>query len=279
MNYKKVQELLEEYQLSPDKNFGQNFLIDDNITKVIAEKAKNKNVIEVGPGLGSLTEYLAFNANKLLCYEIDKGMAKVITEKIINNNNNVKLIVGDFLKQDLKQDIKEYFNNENVEVFANLPYYITTAILIKILEEAPLVKSLTIMMQKEVADRLGGKPKTKDYNSLSVLLQYYTKIKKVLNVPSSSFYPTPKVESVVLNIERVEPLKRADNEEYFLKFNRAIFMLRRKTLVNNLNAFFGYNKSEIIELLKKHNYKETLRAEELNINEIIELSNIFYKSF
>ena len=135
------------------------------------------------------------------------------------------------------------------------------------------------MMQKEVADRLVGKPKTKDYNSLSVLLQYYTKIKKVLNVPSSSFYPAPKVESVVLNIERVEPLKRADNEEYFLKFNRAIFMLRRKTLVNNLNAFFGYNKSEIIELLKKHNYKETLRAEELNINEIIELSNIFYKSF
>ena len=101
----------------------------------------------------------------------------------------------------------------------------------------------------------------------------------MLNVPSSSFYPAPKVESVVLNIERVEPLKRADNEEYFLKFNRAIFMLRRKTLVNNLNAFFGYNKSEIIELLKKHNYKETLRAEELNINEIIELSNIFYKSF
>lgn len=279
MNYKQIQSLLEEYQLSPDKNFGQNFLVDDNITKAIAEKAKDKNVIEIGPGLGSLTEHLACTTKKLLCYEIDKGMVKVIKDRIVTNNKNVMILEGDILKQDISKDIEVYFNNEEVEVFANLPYYITTAILLKILEEAPKVKAMTVMMQKEVAERLNGKPKTKDYNSLSVLLQYYTKIKKVINVPATSFYPAPKVESVVLNIERIEPLEKADDEKYFLKFNRAIFMLRRKTLVNNLNKALGYNKESIIEILKKNNYKESLRAEELEVREIIKLANIFCKNF
>lgn len=279
MNYSEVMNLLNKYKLSPDKNFGQNFLIDNNIISQIASCAKGKNVIEIGPGLGSLTNELVKVSKKVLCYEIDLGMADVIENELCNKYSNIKLIRGDFLKQDLENDIKKYFDDDDIYVVANLPYYITTAILIKILEETKRVKLMRVMMQKEVGSRLMGAPKTKDYNSLSVLLQYYTKVEKSINVPRNCFHPSPNVDSVVLDITRKDELLFVESEKYFLSFNRALFSMRRKTIVNNLNNYFKYDKTQISGLLERNKYKATTRAEELTVEQIVDLSNEFYKEF
>jgi 16S rRNA (adenine1518-N6/adenine1519-N6)-dimethyltransferase len=279
MNYSEVINLLNKYKLSPDKNFGQNFLIDNNIISQIASCAKGKNVIEIGPGLGSLTNELVKVSKKVLCYEIDLGMANVIENELCNKYSNIKLIRGDFLKQDLENDIKKYFDDDDIYVVANLPYYITTAILIKILEETKRVKLMRVMMQKEVGSRLMGAPKTKDYNSLSVLLQYYTKVEKSINVPRNCFHPSPNVDSVVLDITRKDELLFVESEKYFLSFNRALFSMRRKTIVNNLNNYFKYDKTQISGLLERNRYKATTRAEELTVEQIVNLSNEFYKEF
>jgi len=279
MNYSEVMNLLNKYKLSPDKNFGQNFLIDNNIISQIASCAKGKNVIEIGPGLGSLTNELVKVSKKVLCYEIDLGMANVIENELCNKYSNIKLIRGDFLKQDLENDIKKYFDDDDIYVVANLPYYITTAILIKILEETKRVKLMRVMMQKEVGSRLMGAPKTKDYNSLSVLLQYYTKVEKSINVPRNCFHPSPNVDSVVLDITRKDELLFVESEKYFLSFNRALFSMRRKTIVNNLNNYFKYDKTQISGLLERNRYKATTRAEELTVEQIVDLSNEFYKEF
>lgn len=279
MNYSEVMNLLNKYKLSPDKNFGQNFLIDNNIISQIASCAKGKNVIEIGPGLGSLTNELVKVSKKVLCYEIDLGMANVIENELCNKYSNIKLIRGDFLKQDLENDIKKYFDDDDIYVVANLPYYITTAILIKILEETKRVKLMRVMMQKEVGSRLMGAPKTKDYNSLSVLLQYYTKVEKSINVPRNCFHPSPNVDSVVLDITRKDELLFVESEKYFLSFNRALFSMRRKTIVNNLNNYFKYDKTQILDLLERNRYKATTRAEELTVEQIVDLSNEFYKEF
>lgn len=279
MNYSEVINLLNKYKLSPDKNFGQNFLIDNNIISQIASCAKGKNVIEIGPGLGSLTNELVKVSKKVLCYEIDLGMANVIENELCNKYSNIKLIRGDFLKQDLENDIKKYFDDDDIYVVANLPYYITTAILIKILEETKRVKLMRVMMQKEVGSRLMGAPKTKDYNSLSVLLQYYTKVEKSINVPRNCFHPSPNVDSVVLDITRKDELLFVESEKYFLSFNRALFSMRRKTIVNNLNNYFKYDKTQISGLLEQNRYKATTRAEELTVEQIVNLSNEFYKEF
>lgn len=279
MNYSEVMNLLNKYKLSPDKNFGQNFLIDNNIISQIASCAKGKNVIEIGPGLGSLTNELVKVSKKVLCYEIDLGMANVIENELCNKYSNIKLIRGDFLKQDLENDIKKYFDDDDIYVVANLPYYITTAILIKILEETKRVKLMRVMMQKEVGSRLMGAPKTKDYNSLSVLLQYYTKVEKSINVPRNCFHPSPNVDSVVLDITRKDELLFVESEKYFLSFNRALFSMRRKTIVNTLNNYFKYDKTQISGLLERNRYKATTRAEELTVEQIVDLSNEFYKEF
>ncbi|MBQ3002087.1 MAG: ribosomal RNA small subunit methyltransferase A [Bacilli bacterium] len=279
MNYSEVMNLLNKYKLSPDKNFGQNFLIDNNIISQIASCAKGKNVIEIGPGLGSLTNELVKVSKKVLCYEIDLGMANVIENELCNKYSNIKLIRGDFLKQDLENDIKKYFDDDDIYVVANLPYYITTAILIKILEETKRVKLMRVMMQKEVGSRLMGAPNTKDYNSLSVLLQYYTKVEKSINVPRNCFHPSPNVDSVVLDITRKDELLFVESEKYFLSFNRALFSMRRKTIVNNLNNYFKYDKTQISGLLERNRYKATTRAEELTVEQIVDLSNEFYKEF
>ena len=254
-------------------------MIDNNIISQIASCAKGKNVIEIGPGLGSLTNELVKVSKKVLCYEIDLGMANVIENELCNKYSNIKLIRGDFLKQDLENDIKKYFDDDDIYVVANLPYYITTAILIKILEETKRVKLMRVMMQKEVGSRLMGAPKTKDYNSLSVLLQYYTKVEKSINVPRNCFHPSPNVDSVVLDITRKDELLFVESEKYFLSFNRALFSMRRKTIVNNLNNYFKYDKTQISGLLERNRYKATTRAEELTVEQIVDLSNEFYKEF
>ena len=276
MNLKEIKELLNKYDANALKKYGQNFLIDENILNTIANSLDNELgcVIEIGPGLGSLTRKLVKRFNKVLAYEIDPKMIEVLNDTILESN--FKIIAGDFLKTNIEKDIQEYFNQDNVYVIANLPYYITTPILLKILEEAPSIKKMTIMIQKEVASRFLGKPNTKDYNSLSVLIQTYMNVSKVCDVSSNCFYPAPLVDSTVIKLERKEkPDYEIKNEQQFQKINRMLFRQRRKTIVNNLKE--GYSKEEILNVLNKLNIKETERSESLTCQQIIELANLLTK--
>ena len=276
MNLTEIKTLLNKYDANALKKYGQNFLIDDNILNIIAGSLDNEHgaVIEIGPGLGSLTRKLVKRFDKVLAYEIDPKMIQVLTDTI--DPKNFKIIGGDFLKANVEKDIKEYFNQDNIYVIANLPYYITTPILLKILEEVPSIKKLTIMIQKEVASRFLGKPNTKDYNSLSVLIQTYMNVSKVTDVSSNCFYPAPLVDSTVIKLERKEKLDyEIKNEKEFQKINRMLFRQRRKTIVNNLKD--GFSKEVIIDALNKLNIKETERSESLSCKQIIELANILTK--
>lgn len=276
MNLKEIKELLNKYDANALKKYGQNFLIDENILNTIANSLDNELgcVIEIGPGLGSLTRKLVIRFNKVLAYEIDPKMIEVLNDTILESN--FKIIAGDFLKTNIEKDIQEYFNQDNVYVIANLPYYITTPILLKILEEAPSIKKMTIMIQREVASRFLGKPNTKDYNSLSVLIQTYMNVSKVCDVSSNCFYPAPLVDSTVIKLERKEkPDYEIKNEQQFQKINRMLFRQRRKTIVNNLKE--GYSKEEILNVLNKLNIKETERSESLTCQQIIELANLLTK--
>ena len=209
-----------------------------------------------------------------MAYEIDPKMIEVLNDTILESN--FKIIAGDFLKTNIEKDIQEYFNQDNIYVIANLPYYITTPILLKILEEAPSIKKMTIMIQKEVASRFLGKPNTKDYNSLSVLIQTYMNVSKVCDVSSNCFYPAPLVDSTVIKLERKDkPDYEIKNEQQFQKINRMLFRQRRKTIVNNLKE--GYSKEEILNVLNKLNIKETERSESLTCQQIIELANLLTK--
>lgn len=279
MNINEVKQILTKYDVSVKKQFGQNFLMDNNIINKICDisnVSKEVNVIEIGPGLGFLTQELKQRANKVMCYEIDPEMVKVVTNRF-ENDENVIIKYQDFLKANIDNDIEKYLSDKPVIVVANLPYYITTAILIKILEESKYIKQMTVMMQLEVADRICGKPSTKDYNSLSVLMQYYTTCKLAIKVGKMCFYPEPNVDSAVVLIKHKEEiLNAAANEEYFKKFNRIVFAQRRKTLANNLKSGFGYKKELIEEILIKNNIPLTIRTEALSVEQIVHLSNEFY---
>lgn len=259
------------------KNYGQNFLVDQNILKKIVESTnlENQNIIEIGPGLGSLTDFLIQKAKKLVCYEIDKDMINVLNKRF-DKNEKINIIHQDFLKIDIQKEIEKYFQNEDVILVANLPYYITTAILTKILEETKQIKQIIVMVQKEVAMRLAGKPSTKDYNSLSVLIQYYTSTKILFNVSPKCFIPAPEVESSVISITLKEDKLDALNEAFFIKFNRNIFTQRRKTLYNNIKTAYNISKEQIESVLKDNSLPLTVRAENLTVEQIVKLSNDIY---
>ena len=277
MNIKEVKQLLEKYNLNAKKGFGQNFLVDDNILKKIASALKDKNynsVIEIGPGLGSLTRYLVQDYNKVLCYEIDTDMIEVLNDTILESN--LVIIEGDFLKRNVEKDIKQHFDSEKVCLIANLPYYITSPILLKLLEEVPSVKDIVIMIQKEVAERFVAKPNTKDYNALSVLIQYFTKAEKLFDVSPNAFVPAPNVTSSVIHLSYKDSFSLSgDNLAFFLKFNRNIFKQRRKTLVNNICSSFNISKEEASKILVDNGFKDSIRAEVLSVDEIVKLSEIF----
>lgn len=277
MNIKEVKELLDKYNLNAKKGFGQNFLIDDNILKKIASSLDNKDyqaVIEVGPGLGSLTRYLVKSYPQVLCYEIDQDMIEVLNDTILEHNLTIK--EGDFLKSNVEKDIETYFGKQNVCLIANLPYYITSPILLKLLEEVPSVKDIVIMIQKEVADRFVAKPNTKDYNALSVLIQYFTHAEKLFDVSPNAFIPAPKVSSSVIHLSYKDKVSLSgDNLAFFLKFNRNIFKQRRKTLVNNICASFNISKESAAKILLDNGFKDTIRSEALSVEEIVNLSKIF----
>lgn len=272
MNLNEIKELLNKYNAGALKKYGQNFLINDHVLETIANTLKDqfKNVIEIGPGLGSLTRYLVTTYDKVLAFEIDPKMVEILDDTI--KEENFRVVEKDILKVNIEQEINNYFDNKEICLIANLPYYITTPIMLKVLEEAPSIKSMVIMIQKEVAERFLGKPNTKDYNSLSVLIQTYMDVSKVIEVSKNSFYPAPEVTSTVIKLTRKEkPNYQIDNEELFLKVNRLMFKQRRKTIVNNLKDI--YNKECILDILNKLNISETARSESLSVEQIINFSN------
>ena len=267
---KLLKESLENNRFNLKKKFGQNFIIDENIIDTIINKAKidkNTLVLEIGPGAGALTYKLASTAKNVLAYEID-----VTLKEILKNNlqefNNVDIIYEDFLKADVVKQIKKY-NFEKLYVVANLPYYITTPILIKIIEDKIAVDKIVVMVQKEVGDRFKAKPNSKDYSSLSVYLNYYFNTKKLLDVSRNVFMPKPNVDSIVVEFSKKERLPLKD-EQIFFKLVKDAFKQKRKNLKNNLK---NYDLNKIEEILKKYNFDLTVRAEQLDIDIFIDIAN------
>lgn len=250
--------------MNAKKSLGQNFLIDENIIKTIINTIDSKKddlIIEIGPGKGALTKYLV-NKSNVLCYEIDKDMTSYLDKYDVN------VIYKDFLNTNIKEDIKDIKYN-NLYIIGNLPYYITTPIIEHIIDSNLNIKSITIMVQKEVADRFMAKPKTKDYGYMSVLLQYYFDIVKVTNVTKNSFRPIPKVDSTVLKLLPKQIDESFDIEGY-KKFLKNIFKYKRKTIKNNLSTN-EYNKA--IEVLSKYNIDINIRAEALDGKILMEIYN------
>lgn len=249
------------------KKFGQNFLRDKNLLMKIVRESHitNKHVIEVGPGQGALTSYLALEALDVVAYEIDTSL-KPILDLLENKHKNLTVVYGDFLEADLSTYPHE------LHVVANVPYYITTPILFKLLETKS-IQTASLMIQKEVCDRLLATKDSKDYNALSVILQYQAHAYKMLDVKRHMFYPVPNVDSAVIRIEKiVEPLIDKDKESLFIKFVKGAFKQKRKTMVNNLYETFGVAKKEIEAYLEKQEISIQTRAEALSLEQFIKLA-------
>lgn len=268
---KKMKELLEKNGFSLKKKFGQNFIIDENVINSIIDKSKidkDTLVIEVGPGAGSLTYKLGISAKKVICYEIDTTLENVLKENT-RDLNNVKIIYQDFLKASVLDDIKGY-EYKKLYFVANLPYYITTPIIIKIIEDCIPVDKMVFMVQKEVGNRFKALPGSKEYGSLSVYLNYYFDVKKILDISRHVFMPEPNVDSIIVEFSKKENLLAVKNEEVFFKLIRDSFTQKRKTLRNNLK---GYNLEKIEEVLNRHNLDLSVRAEQLSTEIFIEIAN------
>jgi 16S rRNA (adenine1518-N6/adenine1519-N6)-dimethyltransferase len=256
------------------KKFSQNFLLDENIIRKIihsGEVDENTCVIEIGPGFGALTKHLVKIAKKVLLYEIDDELIPHL-KKLFKDQDNVHIIHKDFLKvENIDEDINEFLDGEKVVVMSNLPYHITTPILMKILEESQKVKRLILMMQLEVAKRLTSKPNTKDYNALSVIVQDQTDANYLFKVPKTVFKPRPSVDSAVIRLDVYDD-HSADPD--FYDFIHKCFQQRRKTLLNNLNQAYALDKDAIKELLAELNLHDKIRAEALNLEDF---KNIYKK--
>lgn len=268
---KEMIEKLKENNFYFKKKFGQNFIIDSNIINKIVDNSgidNNTMVIEIGPGAGSLTYKLVSLAKYVLCYEIDKDIEEVLIDNL-KDFNNYNIIFDDFLKRDIKEDLKKY-SYDKLMIIANLPYYITTPIIIKIIEDNIDVDKMIFMVQKEVGDRFKATPGTKDYNSLSICLNYYFDIKKLMDVSRNVFMPVPNVDSIVVEFTKKEELLYVDNRELFFKLVRDSFKFKRKTLRNNLK---GYNLELIEKVMHNFGYNLSDRAEIIPINVFVEIAN------
>lgn len=257
------------------KAYGQNFLNDKNIINNIVKGAciqENSLVIEIGPGSGALTKELAQASKNVLCYEIDERLEEILDENLISFHN-VEIIFDDFLKRDIKEDIAKY-QYDNIYVVANLPYYITTPIIEKIIESKINFKSITIMIQKEVGDRFCAKPGSRDYSSITVFLNYYYNLKKLFIVSRNAFTPKPNVDSIVISLVTKKERLPLTNEKLFFALIKDSFKFKRKNLRNNLK---GYNLEKIEEILKKYNYDLTVRAEQLTLEIFVEIANSLNK--
>lgn len=279
----KTKEILNKYKFSFKKSLGQNFLVDVNVLENIINHAnidKSAGAIEIGPGIGALTEQLAIHADKVVAFEIDQRLLPIL-EDTLGAYSNVEVIHQDILKADVTEVIKNHFkDNQAIHVVANLPYYITTPILMKLLHDRLPVDSITVMIQKEVAERMAARPNSKSYGSLTIAIQYYTYAKVVMTVPKTVFNPQPNVDSSILQLElRTEPAVQVDDEEFFFGVVKASFAQRRKTLRNNLTNYFAdkFDKAEVDVILQGIGIDGTRRGESLDIEEFAKLANAFYQ--
>ena len=273
--------IMKKYNIRANKNLGQNFLINEEVVKNIvgcSNIEKEDLVIEIGPGLGTLTKYLLEKAGKVICIELDTKMLQILEDRF-SLYNNFELINNDVLKVDLKNIIekeKEEGKIKNVKIVANLPYYITTPIIMKLLEEELELESITVMIQKEVADRLIATPGEKNTGAITYSVYYYASSEAIMEVPNSSFIPEPEVTSKVIKLNiRKEPIVRPKNKEKMFKIIKYAFMQKRKTLLNSLtnNGVFE-NKQKGIEILNSLGIKENVRPEELTLEQFEKISNI-----
>ena len=278
---KVTKKFLKEHGIRIKKRLGQNFLIDERILDRIVETAdlgKDDIVIEIGPGMGILTKKLAEKAQKVLAIELDENLVKLLRETLALFKN-VEIIQADILKINLTELIKSKVQNpkSEVKVVANLPYYITTPIIIHLLKAREILSDIVIMVQKEVGRRMVAKPRTKDYGALSLLVQYYTKPQIPIKVPGSAFLPEPEVDSCVVNLEvREQPAVKVKDEELFFKVVRAAFEQRRKALKNALSRTkdLKLSKKKVLEILEKVDIKPLRRGETLSLEEFARLSNL-----
>ena len=275
--------ILKKYNITANKKLGQNFLIDDNIIQGIVKSAEvNKDdlVIEIGPGLGTLTAELLKKAGKVIAIELDRKMLKILNDRFYLYNNLI-LLNDDVLQVDLKKLIKENKADfSNVKVVANLPYYITTPIIMKLLEERLDIDSITVMVQKEVADRITATPGDKLSGAITYSVDYYAEADAVVFVDKNCFIPSPEVDSEVIKLRtRKNPVVKVDDEELFFKIIKASFMQRRKTLVNGIiNSKIITKKEDIKNIFEEAGINIGIRGEKLSMEQFAKLSNLIYRS-
>lgn len=274
--------ILKKYNITANKKLGQNFLINDNVIENIIEASNIEEkdlVIEIGPGLGTLTSKLLERAEKVIAIELDDKMISILKDRFKLYNNFI-LLNDDVLKIDLNSLIKENVGDlEKIKIVANLPYYITTPIIMKLLEDKLGIYSITVMVQKEVADRITAMPGDKLSGAITYSVNYYAEAKKIVFVDKSSFIPAPEVDSEVIKLDiRKTPVVEVDNEEMFFRVIKASFMQRRKTLVNGLvNSGIITDKVRIKEIFDNIGIDMNIRGEKLTIEQFAELSNLIYR--
>lgn len=273
-------EILQKYNFIFQKRYGQNFLIDTRVLeKIIAASGITKDdmVLEVGPGIGTMTQYLCESARKVIAVEIDKNLIPILENDTLSEYDNVTVINEDILKIDINELVARENDGKPIKVVANLPYYITTPIIMGLFESHVPIESITIMVQKEVADRMQCGPGTKDYGALSLAVQYYAKPEIIANVPPNCFMPRPNVGSAVIRLTRHEevPVKVKD-EKLMFKLIRAAFNQRRKTLQNSINNSpeLSLSKEQVVSALDSMGLSQTIRGEALSLEQFAELTNL-----
>lgn len=282
-NAAKTKEIIQKYQFTFQKKFGQNFLIDGNILGKIVEAAQITEtdcVLEIGPGIGTMTQYLAERAKSVVVVEIDKNLIPILQETL-SAYQNVKIINEDILKTDIDRIVREENDGKPIKVVANLPYYITTPIVMSLFENHVALQSITIMVQKEVADRMQAVPGTKDYGALSLAVHYYAKPEIIMKVPASCFMPRPNVDSAVIRLIRYDnPPVEVRDEAWLFAIIRASFNQRRKTLVNGLSnaGNLGIGKEKIAEAVERMGLQPSVRGETLSLEQFAELSNYLFRA-
>lgn len=275
--YTTVNRIMAEYQLFTKKNYGQNFIIEPSVVENIAEKShldQETAVIEVGPGIGALTEQLAKRAGKVVAYEIDTRLIPVLKDTL-EDYSNIEILFEDFLESNLEEKVielqKEY---KKVVLAANLPYYITTPILFKLFESDADIPVITVMMQKEVADRFSATVNTKEYNALSVIVQYLYQVEVIIKVSKNVFHPKPAVDSSVVQFTKIDRKLSVSNQKEFFSFVKGAFKQRRKTILNNLKS---YSNKPIEQVLNQAGIQPNRRAESLSLEEFIQLFEVYYE--
>ncbi len=272
--------VIEKYNLSIQKKFGQNFLIDDSVLNGTVEAAgvtKDDTVLEIGPGIGTMTQYIAESAGKVIAVEIDRMLIPILADTL-SEYDNVKVINQDILKVDIEKIVEEENGGRPIKVVANLPYYITTPILMRLLESELPIESITVMVQKEVADRMAEKPGSKDYGALSLAVQYYTEPTMVQVVPPGCFIPQPGVDSAVIHLKcHKQPPVEVKDSKFMFSIIRAAFAQRRKTLSNGVtNGNLGITRDQVVAALEEMGLNPAVRGEKLSLQEFAQLSNILY---